>query len=303
MKKSRTPRNRKFPKKQIERLTSKIKQQGIIEIKSFLENLYNQQGSLRKLSSYLKNEMGIKLRPKDLIALMEHLGIERKNYKNKKPKTKNDIKFNGNKTDALYLWSFCIGDARIEATLSTLKIDVIGKLETVKCIIQTLFKNQPNKKLIKKTKTGYYYFTYSLPKKEFDFLLIDIDEIEQEITNFEEMVATLAGLIDSEGNIYIKIRKRKYKYKDKTLESTSIDHTIEITNCNTKLLKTIQKILKKYGITATIPPSKTGYGCSRLRINRRKDLKKIAPLLLKYMKHTEKIQKLKQMLNLITNKQ
>lgn len=292
-----------MPDKQLIKLLNKLRPIGPCGLKRFLEDLYNRDKSLRKVCDKLR-EINIKLRTKDLIMIFEFLGIKRiacntqlvaARDLNKKRKP-----FRGSKREKLYIWGFCKGDARIEASLTSIRIDVNGKLPTVLCIYEVLkdYISERKENVIKKLGT-YYAFSQSIHKKSFSFLLLEMDEIANEIVDLEDLIALLAGLLDSEGCIYCTVRKRRYSYNGKHGISYSLDHHIEITNCDAYLLITIRDLLKKFGIKGTIPKSKTGFGCSRLRIYQRSHLLKIIPLLLKYVKHAEKKQKLEKLYRML----
>ena len=294
--------NKIAPNKQLCRILSKLKPLEKYGIKEFLERLYNKYKSLRKVCRELRR-INIKLRTKDLIILFEYLGIKRipcsphlaqARIKERKP-------FNGDKREKLYLWGFCKGDARIEASLTSIRIDVNGKLPTVLCIYEAL-KQYISKQeaVVVKNSRAYYAFSESIHKESFAFLFKEIDEIIQEVSDIEDLAALLAGLLDSEGSVYLDVRQRKYVYKGEVRVSFTLDHHIEITNCDEYLLTKVQELLKNFGIKATIPRSKTGFGCSRLRIYRREYLVRIIPIILKYLKHTEKKQKLEKLYEILS---
>ena len=286
------------PRKQLEKLFKKLEILGVSDIKSFLEELYHRYMSLEKISKVLRRK-GVSLRPKDLTILFEYLGIRRVKHGPRKLLRTSAIVFKGNKKEKLYLWGFCFGDARIYSSLSTIRIDVTGKLSTVQCLYQALKKFSSKPLVIKATQRGYYSISVSVDKETFDFLLSEIDDIFQEIQSLDDLSALLAGLIDSEGSIMYRVRKREYVWKNQKRISYTFDNHIEITNSNYHLLEKIKEMLHRYGIQSSIPRSKTGFGCWRLRINKRSHIAKIAPLLLRYMKHGEKKQRLEILYNII----
>ena len=279
-------------RKQLNKILGKLVLLGISNIKGFLESLYMETGSLRKMRDALK-AWDVNLRPKDLLILMEFYGISRNNCgEHLNANRKKHVEFNGDDREKLYLWGFCKGDARLECSLTTIRIDVNGKLATVKCIYTALKPYiDPTKQAFKLNNYGYYSFSHSFDKETFNFLLFDIDEISNMVKNIGDLAALLAGLIDSDGTIYIKdrirvINRRIYR---------NIEAYIGIINRDLKLLKTLQNLLRKYGVKANIPKSITQFGAHRLRITKRKHLTTLVPLLEQYMKHVEKLSKIRKL--------
>lgn len=224
---------------------------------------------------------------------MDYYGIRRNTSGMQlKAKQREYKRFVGNTRDKLYLWGFCKGDARIECSLTTIRIDVNGKIETVKCIYDALkqYLTDP-KRTFKANNYGYYTFSSSFHKETFSFLLSDIDDISKVINDLEDLAALLAGLIDSDGTIYMKNRTRVINGRT----YRNFEAYIGIINKDLKLLKTLQRLLSKYGIKANIPKSVTQFGARRLRITRREHLRVLVPLLEKYMKHRAKLLRVRQL--------
>jgi len=289
-----------MPEKQLRRILSKLEPLELYDVRGFLEDLYGRYRSLRKVCKELRRK-NVRLRAKDLVILFEYLGIRRVpcNPHLVRVRTRKKKPFKGNKRDKLYLWGFCRGDARIEASLTSIRIDVNGKLSTVLCIYEALKQYVPKQVAVIRHSGEYYMFSQSVHKESFAFLFMEIDEIVTEVRDIGDLAALLAGLLDSEGSIYFEIRERKYLYRGEKRSSLTLGHHIEITNCDEYLLVKIQELLYRFGIKGTIPRSKTGFGCSRLRIYRRDHLLKIIPLLLKYVKHAEKKQKLEALYDML----
>ena len=286
------PDKRVAPVKQISRLLKKFFAVGITNVKELLSQWYGEVKSLRRLSRMLKT-IGVTIRVNDLLILLEYFGIPRVSKGKHLNKNKRRVKsFPVDDRVALYLWGFCFGDARLAASLSTIRIDIHATWSTVFCIYSYLINHISIDYMSIGRLGNYIYFSAVVDKTNFSFLLNTIDETADRVNDINDLAALLAGLIDAEGSIYVKVRSRKYAFNGQIKQYVTLDHHIEITNCDHKLLKTLQQLLAQHGIKATIPQSKTGFGCSRLRINKRSHLAKLIPLLLNYVRHPVKKRRL-----------
>ena len=233
----------------------------------------------------------------DIRELMMSLKIERRQpsrYLPLKP-------FGGTRQEMFYIWGLCFGDARLQLHLTSIRVDARGTLPTILCFYEAFKEYIPetSKPPYRKIKGNEYEFSHSFDHKSFSFLLWSPEKAFEEVRSREDLAALLAGLIDSEGSIMYRVRKREYVWKNRKRISYTFDNHIEITNSNYHLLEKIKEMLHRYGIQSSIPRSKTGFGCWRLRINKRSHIAKIAPLLLRYMKHGEKKQRLEILYNII----
>ena len=266
---------REEARKLVRHLYSKIKRD-----KNGAERYYTIRDVTEELSEILGDK--VRITESDTLEIMKELNISRRQPARQIPMKP----FNGNKREKLYIWGLCKGDARVYTSLSSIRIDANCKLSTNLCFYEAFREYLPSNKVpYYQNNYGYYTFSHSFHKESFIFITEDISDITKEIQDKEDLSALLAGLIDSEGSIYFKVRVRNNKYR-------TLDYHIEITNKDLHLLTTIRNLMERFGFKATIPQSKTGFGAYRLRIYRRDHLVRLIPALLRFMKHREKVDRL-----------
>ncbi|RLG43446.1 MAG: hypothetical protein DRN78_01780 [Thermoproteota archaeon] len=273
---------------------------GIGKAKRLIETLYNSvkivdnkerlmtiNDVTKELNKILASR-GIKISARITKELMNHLGIKKRIAGIRLP----IAPFNGTKEEMLYLWALCKGDAHIVKLRSgRIFADFAGKDETAFCFLAMLIEYNPNiKRWIKnlpRSPAGYAKFRIILDES-FNFLLKKPQEIVKEIKNIEQLAAYLAGLIDSEGNITAK--KRYYGYIKR-------DKKIEISNKDKELIDVTIQLLKNHNFHPRLNKDKRT-GVWIIALARSIELKFLIPKLLKYVKHAEKREKLKEALAL-----
>ena len=255
--------------------------------------------SLADIAEEINKILGTSFRvtESDIRELMEILKIKRRQpsrYMPLKP-------FRGTRQEMFYIWGLCFGDARLQLYLASIRVDARASLPTILCFYEA-FKEyilETGKPPYRRISEDEYEFSHSFDRESFSFLLWSPEKTFREVKDLEDLVALLAGLIDSEGNITFNVREKKYVWRGEEKSSLMFDHYIEITNCDLGMLRGLCSLLARFGIKSFIPPSRTGFGCWRLRICRRKTLLEIIPLLLKYTKHRRKKRKLKELYGII----
>lgn len=146
---------------------------------------------------------------------------------------------------------------------------------------------------IKNNLVGEEWFISCDVDNSFSFLLKKPEKTLKLFSNKKGFFAFLAGFMDSEGSWYIKKRNKN-----------SVALEFRLTNTNKRILKYIEKKLKKFGFHPYIycrhlkgNKSSTGIFYRKniysLVILRNKEVIKLAKLLLPLSKHDEKIQKMK----------
>ena len=281
---------REKAKKIIKKLYSEVK---------ILENGSIRYPNLRDIAKKLQEIIGdkVKVTSNDIREIMKELGIARR-----QPAQQVPLKpFRGSRPEMFYIWGLCFGDARLQLYLNSVRVDARGTLPTILCFYEAFKEYIPetSKPPYRRIKGNEYEFSHSFDHKSFSFLLWSPEKAFEEVRSREDLVALLAGLIDSEGSINFQIREREYLWKGEKKISLTFDSFIEITNCDLEMLRGLRSLLARFGIKSSIPPSRTGFGCWRLRICRRKILLEIIPLLLKYVKHKEKRMRLKELYGII----